>query len=85
MLSWTKNGTKGDKVRVENDLREKDGKRKPLWTKVKMDTLLHYIFFLLQPTTCFETDRTPLLVLLEAINEVMSSDDSAHFVFLFLL
>ena len=50
-----------------------------------MDTLLHYTFFLLQPTTCFETDRTPLLVLLEAINEVMLSDDSAHFVFLFLL
>ena len=46
-----------------------------------MDTLLHYIFFLLQPTTCFETDRTPLLVLLEAIDEVMLSDDSAHFVF----
>lgn len=44
-----------------------------------------YIYFLLQPTTCFETDRTPLLVLLEAINEVMLSDDSAHFVFLFLL
>lgn len=44
-----------------------------------------YIFFTSTNPTCFETDRTPLLVLLEAINEVMLSDDSAHFVFLFLL
>lgn len=45
--------------------------------------IILYIF-LLQPTTCFETDKTPLLVLLEAINELMLSGDSAHFVFFLL-
>lgn len=53
--------------------------------KGKSGHIITLYIFLLQPTTCFETDRTPLLVLLEAINEVMLSDDSAHFVFLFLL
>ena len=53
--------------------------------KGKNGHIITLYIFLLQPTTCFETDRTPLLVLSEAINEVMLSDDSAHFVFLFLL